>query len=69
MTVSRQASQKIDSFRSSLAEFKESHGYTYEDLEEICEVSAGNLGKFMHSKCSPHATSLIKISLATGIAI
>jgi len=68
-TLDSAMKEKIATFRAKLLEYKEDYGCTYQELEEICEVSSANIGNFIREKNGLYGTSLIKISLATGIPL
>ena len=68
-TLDDKAKARTSKFRDALKELKSSNGYTFEDLEEICEVSPANLGNFIRANSSIHATTMLKISIATGIQL
>ena len=61
------AIEKIEAFRAALAKYKSDSGATYEELADLCDVAHTIIGDFIRAKCRPTGTSLVKISLGTGI--
>lgn len=68
-TLHTATTEKLAAFRAALLEYKEDYGCSYQELEEICEVSSTNIGNFVRGQQGLMGTSLYKISLATGIPL